>query len=71
MALANRENARLHQENAQLRQEISTLRRQIDNLASREEPNTPAEAIHTHPSTSSPEPALDQANLHRATRCST
>jgi len=70
VALANRENTRLHLENAQLRQEVSALRRQIDNLTSREEPNTPAAAIHTHPSTPSPEPALHQANLHRATRCS-
>ena len=68
VALANRENTRLHFENAQLRQDISALRSQIDNLASREEPNAPAEAIRTHPSPSSPETALDQVNLHRATR---
>ena len=68
VAQANQEITRLHLENAQLRQEISALRNQNDNLVSGQKPITPVEAIHTRPSTSSPETAPDQVNLHRATR---
>jgi regulator of replication initiation timing len=68
VTLANQENTRLHLENAQLRQEISALQTQNNNLVSGREPNTPAEAIHTHPSTSSPETTPDHVNLPGAAR---
>lgn len=66
--MASRENIRLQLESTQLRQEISALRNQIDNLAGGQESNTPAEATHTRPSNSIPEPVPDREYLHRATR---